>query len=73
MAPLILPNLINFLEEAITKFLLRIRSEQGVEALKLLDSNEIDFAIGRFEMVSSRFGSIELYTEKYVLHDEFKA
>ena len=53
---------------------LRIRSEQGAEALKLLDSNEIDFAIGRFEMVSSRFGSIELYTEKYVgMYDEFKA
>ena len=45
---------------------LRIRSEQGSEALKLLDSNDIDFAIGRFEMVSSRFGSVELYTEKYV-------
>ena len=45
---------------------LRIRSEQGSEALKLLDSNDIDFAIGRFEVVSRRFGSIELYTEKYV-------
>ena len=45
---------------------LRIRSEQGSEALKLLDSNDIDFAIGRFELVPNRFGSIELFTEKYV-------
>ena len=66
VAPLILPNLINFLEKQSPNSSLRIRSEQGVEALKLLDSNEIDFAIGRFEVVSSRFGSIELYTEKYV-------
>lgn len=66
VAPLILPNLINFLEKQSPNSSLRIRSEQGSEALKLLDSNDIDFAIGRFEVVSSRFGSIELYTEKYV-------
>ena len=66
VAPLILPNLINFLEKQSPNSSLRIRSEQGSEALKLLDSNDIDFAIGRFEEVSSRFGSIELYTEKYV-------
>ena len=66
VAPLILPNLINFLERQSPNSSLRIRSEQGSEALKLLDSNDIDFAIGRFEVVSSRFGSIELYTEKYV-------
>ena len=66
VAPLILPNLINFLEKESPNSSLRIRSEQGSEAIKLLDSNDIDFAIGRFEMVSTRFGSIDLYTEKYV-------
>ena len=40
--------------------------------MKLLDNNEIDFAIGRFEMVSSRFGSIELLYRKICLHDELK-
>ena len=45
---------------------MRIRSEQGNEALKLLDSNELDFAVGRFEIIPSRFGSIDLFTEKYV-------
>ena len=66
VAPLILPNLINFLEKESPDSSLRIRSEQGSEAIKLLDSNDIDFAIGRFEMVSTRFESIDLYTEKYV-------
>tara|TARA_Y100000022_G_C13233247_1_gene368483 strand:- start:259 stop:1152 length:894 start_codon:yes stop_codon:yes gene_type:complete len=66
VAPLILPNLINFLEKESPNSSLRIRSEQGSEAIKLLDSNDIDFAIGRFEMVSTRFESIDLYTEKYV-------
>ena len=32
----------------------------------MLDSNEIDFAVGRFEIIPSRFGSINLFTEKYV-------
>ena len=66
VAPLILPNLINFLEKESPDSSLRIRSEQGSEAIKLLDSNDIDFAIGRFEMVSTRFESVDLYTEKYV-------
>ena len=66
VAPLILPNLINFLEKESPNSSLRIRSEQGSEAIKLLDSNDIDFAIGRFEMVSTRFESVDLYTEKYV-------
>ncbi|MAT33128.1 MAG: hypothetical protein CMP42_04160 [Rickettsiales bacterium] len=66
VAPLILPNLINFLEKESPNSSLRIRSEQGSEAIKLLDSNDIDFAIGRFEMVSTRFDSVDLYTEKYV-------
>ena len=66
VAPLILPNLINFLEKESPNSSLRIRAEQGSEAIKLLDSNDIDFAIGRFEMVSTRFESVDLYTEKYV-------
>ena len=66
VAPLILPNLINFLEKKSPNSSLRIRSEQGNEALKLLDSNELDFAVGRFEIIPSRFGSIDLFTEKYV-------
>ncbi len=66
VAPLIIPNLVDFLQTKSPKSSLRIRSEQGSEALKLLDSNDIDFAIGRFELVPNRFGSIELYTEKYV-------
>ena len=66
VAPLILPNLVNFLEKESPNSSLRIRSEQGSEAIKLLDNNDIDFAIGRFEMVSTRFESIDLYTEKYV-------
>ena len=66
VAPLILPNLINFLEKKSPNSSLRIRSEQGNDALKLLDSNELDFAVGRFEIVPSRFGSIDLFTEKYV-------
>ena len=66
VAPLILPNLINFLEKKSPNSSLRIRSEQGNEALKLLDSNELDFAVGRFEIIPSRFGSIDLFIEKYV-------
>ncbi len=66
VAPLILPNLINFLEKKSPNSSLRIRSEQGNEALKLLDNNELDFAVGRFEIIPSRFGSIELFNEKYV-------
>ncbi len=66
VAPLILPNLVSFIENNSPNSSLRIRSEQGSEAMKLLDSNETDFAIGRFEMVHSRFGSIDLFNEKYV-------
>ena len=43
-----------------------IRSEQGIEAIKLLDNNEIDYAVGRFESVPKRFGSKNLFSEKYV-------
>ncbi len=66
VAPLILPNLVNFLERQSPDSSLCIRSEQGLEAIKLLDSNEIDFAIGRFEMAASRFGCMNLFTENYV-------
>ena len=67
VAPLILPNLINFLEKQSPNSSLRIRSEQGSEALKLLDSNELDFAVGRFEIIPSRFGSIDLFTDLTIL------
>ena len=66
VAPLILPNLVSFIESNSPGSSLRIRSEQGSEAIRLLDSNNIDFAIGRFEMVPSRFGSINLFNENYV-------
>lgn len=66
VASIILPNLINFLEKKSPNSSLRIRAEQGNDAIKLLDSNEIDFAVGRFEIIPSRFGSINLFTEKYV-------
>ncbi len=66
VAPLILPNLSKFLEKNSPESSLEIRSEQGNEALKLLDNNEIDYAIGRFETVSKRFGSKNLFSEKYV-------
>ena len=66
VAPLIIPNLVSFLEKKSPKSSLRIRSEQGSAAVKLLDSNDIDFAIGRFEIVPNRFGFIELFIENYV-------
>ena len=66
VAPLILPNLVAFIENNSPGSSLRIRSEQGSEAIRLIDSNNIDFAIGRFEMVPSRFGSITLFNERYV-------
>ena len=66
VAPLILPNLVSFIESNSPGSSLRIRSEQGSEAIRLIDSNNIDFAIGRFEMVPSRFGSINLFNENYV-------
>ena len=66
VAPVILPNLVNFIEENSPGSSLCIRSEQGNEALKLLDNNEIDFAVGRFETIGARFGYADLFTEKYV-------
>ena len=66
VAPIILPNLVNFIEINSPESSLSVRSEQGNAALKLLDNNEIDFAMGRFETVGSRFGFSDLFTEKYV-------
>ena len=65
VAPIILPNLVNFIEKTLLSSLC-VRSEQGNEALKLLDNNEIDFAVGRFETISNRFGYSDLFTEQYV-------
>lgn len=66
VAPLILPNLVTEMQETSPNSELCVRSEQGSEAIKLLDNNEIDFAIGRFETIPSRFGSKELFQEFYV-------
>ena len=66
VAPVILPNLVNFIEDNSPGSSLCIRSEQGNEALKLLDNNEIDFAVGRFETIGGRFGYADLFTERYV-------
>lgn len=66
VAPVILPNLVDFIEKNSPQSSLRVRSEQGNEALKLLDNNEIDFAVGRFETVPGRFGFSDLFTEEYV-------
>ncbi len=66
VAPLILPNVVSFLEKYSPNSSLCVSTEQGNEAIKLLDNNEIDFAIGRFESVSNRFGMVNLFTEKYV-------
>ena len=66
VAPIIIPNLVDFIEKNSPESSLSIRSEQGNEALKLLDNNEIDFAVGRFETIPSRFGYSDLFTEDYV-------
>ena len=66
VAPLILPNLSKFLEKNSPQSTLIVRSEQGIEAIKLLDNNEIDYAVGRFETIPKRFGSKNLFSEKYV-------
>ena len=66
VAPLLIPNLVSYLEKNSPESSLHIRSEQGNEALRLLDNNELDFAVGRFESVPNRFGYRNLYSEKYV-------
>ncbi len=66
VAPIIIPNLVDFIEKNSPESSLSIRSEQGNDALKLLDNNEIDFAVGRFETIPARFGYSDLFTEDYV-------
>ena len=66
VAPIIIPNLVDFIEKNSPESSLSIRSEQGNDALKLLDNNEIDFAVGRFETIPPRFGYSDLFTEDYV-------
>ena len=66
IAPLIIPNLVEEIKKFSPNSELCIRSEQGFEAIKLLDKNETDFALGRFESVPSRFGYKVLFDEKYV-------
>ena len=66
VAPLLIPNIARFLEKESPNSSLLIRHEQGLDALNLLDSNEIDFSVGRFETIPKRFGSRTLFSEKYV-------
>ena len=66
IAPLILPNLIKEMDRMSPNFSLCARSAQGTEAIKLLDKNEIDFSLGRFESVPNRFGMKVLFDEEYV-------
>ena len=66
VAPLLIPNIVIFLEKNSPESSLVIRSEQGNDAIRLLDNNELDFAVGRFESVPKRFGFRNLYSEKYV-------
>ncbi len=66
VAPLIIPNLISFLVKNSPNSSLCISSEQGEEAIKLIDSGEIDFSVGRFETVPSRLGFKILFNEEYV-------
>ena len=66
IGPLIMPNLVSFLEQKAPNSSLSVTSDQGDEALKLLDFNEIDFAIGRFESIPSRFGSETVFEERFV-------
>ena len=66
IGPLLLPNLVSFLEKNSPNSRLSVISDQGSDALKLLDFNEIDFAIGRFESIPSRFGSKVLFEERFL-------
>ena len=66
IAPLVIPNLVEEIKKSSPNSELCIRSEQGFEAINLLDKNETDFAMGRFESVPSRFGFKVLFDEKYV-------
>ena len=66
VAPLLIPNISKFLETKSPNSSLQISHEQGFDALNLLDNNEIDFAVGRFETIPKRFSSKILFSEKYV-------
>lgn len=66
VAPIIIPKLVDEIRRSSPKSELSFRSEQGLEAIKLLDTNETDFAIGRFELVPPRFGLKILFSERYV-------
>ena len=66
IAPLILPNLTTYLEKNSPNTSLCVRSNQGEEAIRLLDVNEIDFALGKFDWIPTRFGVQVLFQEKFV-------
>ena len=66
IAPLILPNLATYIEKYSPNSSICVRSDQGEEAVKLLDLNEIDFSIGKFDSVPNRFGVKVLFEEEFV-------
>ena len=66
IAPLILPNLATYLEKNSPNTSLCVRSNQGEEAIRLLDVNEIDFAVGKFDWIPTRFGVEVLFQEEFV-------
>lgn len=66
IAPLIIPHLVSYLDNNSPNSSLCLSSEQGDEAIKSLDLNEIDFAIGRFEILPNRLGFKVLFDEEYV-------
>jgi DNA-binding transcriptional LysR family regulator len=65
-ASLILPPLARRLERAAPGVNIRVRVNDNVSALGLLDRNEIDFAIGYHTDWPERFGGQVLFTETYV-------
>ena len=65
-ASLILPPLAHRLEREAPGVNIRVRVNDNVSALGLLDRNEIDFAIGYHTDWPERFGGQVLFTETYV-------
>ena len=65
-ASLILPPLAHRLEREAPGVDIRVRVNDNVSALGLLDRNEIDFAIGYHTDWPERFGGQVLFTETYV-------
>ena len=65
-ASLILPPLARCLERDAPGVDIRVRTNDNLNALGLLDRNEIDFAVGYHNEWPDRFGGQVLFTETYV-------